>query len=316
MSYLREFSNGEKLPAIGLGTMGLAAFYGKPTSQEGVNKLLDAAVENNVVLLDSAQAYSVPGTLGDNERQIGSWLRSSGKRDKVFISTKFIMRYKSDGTAGMDGSREWCHEACQNSLEWLGVDQIDLFYVHRPDPNVPVEETVAALKELKDAGKIRYIGVSEFTVEQLERASQIAHIDAYQVELSPWTPEILTNGLLEWCEKSRFKTPDDLEADDWRKNHPRFQGENFYKNLELVKEIEKLAHKKGVKASQICLAWVLSKSPSIFVIPGTTSPERLKENAAARDVVLSKEEIAEIDEVINSFKVQGTRYPDGAPAAF
>ncbi|KAK0533140.1 hypothetical protein OC835_003107 [Tilletia horrida] len=325
---------GETWPAVGLGAMGMAAFYGKASTQDRVDEVLSLAIEQGCTFWDTANVYSKPGTLGDNERQIASFLRSHpGAREKVFIATKFGIRYAEDGSRTLDGSREWCHKACEGSLEALGVEQIDLYYIHRPADNVEIEETMQALKELKEAGKIRYIGVSEFNLEQLERAEKIVHIDAYQIEISPWTPEVLKNGLLEWCDKNgtatvaysplgrgfltgKFQSPDDLEEGDFRKNNPRFQGENFTKNLELVREIKKLASKKGVTPAQITLAWVLSKSAHMFVIPGTTSPERLAENVGASKVTLSKEEEAEVDQIIDSFKASGERYGAGMKTAF
>ncbi|KAK0533138.1 hypothetical protein OC835_003105 [Tilletia horrida] len=349
---------GETWPAVGLGLMSLAATYGKASPQEHVDKLLSTAIEQGCTFWDTADIYSKPGTLGDNERQVGAFLRSHpGAREKVFIATKFMTRYAADGSASLDGSREWCHKACEGSLEALGVDQIDLYYNHRPADNVEIEETMQALKELKEAGKIRYIGVSEFSLEQLERAEKVVHIDAYQVEISPWTPEVLKNGLFEWCNKSellliqcqtlwqlialtpivfptdgtatvaysplgrgfltgKFQSPDDLEEGDWRRENPRFQGENFTKNLELVRKIETVASKKGVSPAQITLAWVLSKSAHMFVIPGTTSPERLAENVGAGKVRLSKAEEAEVDQIIDSFKASGERYGAGMKTAF
>ncbi|KAK0533541.1 hypothetical protein OC842_002941 [Tilletia horrida] len=325
---------GETWPAVGLGLMSLAATYGKASPQEHVDKLLSTAIEQGCTFWDTADIYSKPGTLGDNERQVGAFLRSHpGAREKVFIATKFMTRYAADGSASLDGSREWCHKACEGSLEALGVDQIDLYYNHRPADNVEIEETMQALKELKEAGKIRYIGVSEFSLEQLERAEKVVHIDAYQVEISPWTPEVLKNGLFEWCNKNgtatvaysplgrgfltgKFQSPDDLEEGDWRRENPRFQGENFTKNLELVRKIETVASKKGVSPAQITLAWVLSKSAHMFVIPGTTSPERLAENVGAGKVRLSKAEEAEVDQIIDSFKASGERYGDGMKTAF
>lgn len=314
--------------------MGLAAFYGKPSTQENVDKVLSTALEQGCTFWDTANVYSKLGSFGDNERQIGSFFRSHpGSREKVFIATKFAIRYAADGSRSIDGSREWCHEAFEGSLKALGLDQVDLFYIHRPAANVGIEGTMQALKELKDAGKTRFIGVSEFNLEQLERAEKIVHIDAFQIELSPWTPEVLSNGMLEWCNKNgtaiiaysplgrgfltgRYKSVDDFEEGDFRKHNPRFQGENFKKNLELVADIQKIADKKGVTPSQIALAWVLSKGDNVFVIPGTTSAERLVENVGAAKVELSSEEVAEIDGVINSFKAAGSRYAAGMPSAF
>ncbi|KAK0533540.1 hypothetical protein OC842_002940 [Tilletia horrida] len=241
--------------------MSHAAFYGKASTQERVDEALSTAIEQGCTFWDTADLYSGPGTMGDNERQVGAFLRSHpGAREKVFIATRFVNRVRPDDTRVQDGSRSWCLEAC-----------------------------AASLKRLGDAGKIKYIGVSEFTIEQLERIEKVADIDAFQVEISP----------------------DDIEAGDWRKDAPRFQGENFVKNLELVRDIQKLADQKGVTSSQITLAWVLSHADTVFMIPGTTSPERLAKKVGASRVKLSEAELGEIDAVIASFKASGDRCAAG-----
>ncbi|CAD6923214.1 unnamed protein product [Tilletia controversa] len=258
-SPLREFSkSGQKLPAIGLGTMLMAAVYGPASTQERVNEVLNRALEKGCLFWDTASVYSAPGTLSDNERQIGSFLRSHpGSREKVFISSKFSIR---------------CH----------------------------IEETMGALKELKDSGKIKYISVSEFTVEQLERAEKIVHIGesvsiiaaapSFSLTLLS-TPDgttiVVYSPLGRGFLTDNFKSPTDLEEGHFRKSNPRFQGENFTKNLELM-----------------------------YVIPGTTSPDRLVENIDAGKAELSAEEVEEIDGVINSFKASGERYPPGMKKAF
>lgn len=202
----REFAKtGEQVGCIGYGAMGLAAFYGEAIDDAGVAKIFDRCLADGVNFWDTADMYS-PMTskkLGYNEEQIARYFQSHPEaRKKVFLATKFVNKFDSNGERTMDGSPEWCHQACNDSLKRLGVDQIDLYYAHRPDPKVDVTETVKAMKELKDQGKIRYIGVSEYNVKQLEAANKIAHIDALQIEVSPWTPEALTNGILEWCEKN------------------------------------------------------------------------------------------------------------------
>lgn len=194
-------------------------------------------------------------------------------------------RVDAKGERFMVGSRAWCHQACNDSVRRLGVEQIDLFYAHRPDPKVDVTETVAAMKELKEQGKMRYIGVSEYNLQQLEAAQKVVHIDAIQIEISfPWTPEVLTNGILDWATRNgtalvaysplgrgfltgQYKSVDDSEEGDFRRFNPRFQGDNLAKNLELVNDIQKIADKKGATAGQIALAWVLAKSPIIIPIP-------------------------------------------------
>lgn len=325
----REFARtGRKVGNIGYGAMGLAAFYGQVVPQSTVDSILSSCLSAGVDFWDTADIYSPIGSgkLGYNETQIGEFFKTHpGTREKVFLATKFVNRVKEDGSRFMDGSRAWCHQACADSLSRLGVDQIDLYYAHRPDPNVDVTETVAAMKELKDQGQIKYIDGSEYNLDQLERANKVAHIDAVQIEVSPWTPEALTNGILQWCEKNgtalvaysplgrgfltgQYKSVEDFEEGDFRRWNPRFQGENFNKNLELVNDIQKIAQKKGVTPGQIALAWVLQKGPVIIPIPGTKKEKYLEENIGATNVELTKQEVDEIDRVINSFKVSGTRY--------
>lgn len=327
----REFGNtGEQVGSIGYGAMGLAAFYGEPAPQSTVDAILDQCLTDGANFWDTADMYSPMGSgkLGYNEEQIGRYFKSHpDARKKVFLATKFVNRYGADGSFTMDASPEWCHQACSDSLKRLGVDQLDLYYAHRPDPKVDVTKTVGALKELKDQGKIRYIGVSEYNLEQLEAANKVAHIDAIQIEISPWTPEVLTNGILDWAVKNKtavvaysplgrgfltgqYKSPEDFEQGDYRRNNPRFEGENFQKNLELVEDIKKIADKKGATPGQIALAWVLQKHPLIIPIPGTKKTKYLEENNKAAEIKLNEEEMKEIDGVINSFKVSGTRYAE------
>ncbi|KAK0542911.1 hypothetical protein OC844_007695 [Tilletia horrida] len=287
---------GEKWPGVAVGLMSHATFYGKASTQERVDEVLSTAIEQGCTFWDTADLYSGPGTMGDNERQVGAFLRSHpGAREKVFIATRFVNRVRPDDTRVQDGSRSWCLEAC-----------------------------AASLKRLGDAGKIKYIGVSEFTIEQLERIEKVADIDAFQAldmlthVHNPWTPEVLSNGMLDWCRKNgtAIVAPDDIEAGDWRKDAPRFQGENFVKNLELVRDIQKLADQKGVTSSQITLAWVLSHADTVFMIPGTTSPERLAKKVGASRVKLSEAELGEIDAVIASFQASGDRYAAGWTKGF
>ncbi|CDS01802.1 probable Aldo-keto reductase yakc [NADP+] [Sporisorium scitamineum] len=327
----REFGKtGEKVGSIGYGAMGLAAFYGEPAPQSTVDATFDRCLADGVNFWDTADMYSPikSGKLGYNEEQIGTYFKSHPEaRKKVLLATKFVNRVTEKDERFMDGSREWCHQACNDSLRRLGVDQIDLYYAHRPDPKVDVTETVSAMKELKDQGKIRYIGVSEYNLQQLEAALKVVHIDAIQIEISPWTPEVLTNAILDFATKNNialiaysplgrgfltgsYKSVDDFEEGDFRRFNPRFQGENFQKNLELVKDIQKIADKKGATPGQIALAWVLTKSPLIIPIPGTKKEKYLVENNKAAQVELSQDELAEIDGVINSFKVSGTRYAE------
>jgi aryl-alcohol dehydrogenase-like predicted oxidoreductase len=311
------------------GAMGLAAFYGEPVDQKVVNELLSECIKEGVTMFDTADIYSPIKLqrLGYNEEQIGQFFKDvPGSREKVFLATKFVNKWTPEGMT-QQGDHDYCLSACDASLKRLGVDYIDLYYAHRVDPKVDVTETVGAMKELKDAGKIKYIGVSEYNIDQLTRANKVAHIDALQIEFSPWTPDILNNGILKWCEDNgtalvaysplgrgfltgQYKSVDDFEEGDFRRNNPRFMGENFKKNLVLVDDIKKIAEKRGATAGQITLAWVASKSNIIIPIPGTKKLKYLKENIEGARIQLSAEEVKEIDGVINSFKASGSRYPE------
>jgi aryl-alcohol dehydrogenase-like predicted oxidoreductase len=315
---------------VGYGAMGLAAFYGEPADQKTVNEILSECIKQGVTMIDTADVYSPPQNKknGYNEQQIGQFFKDvPGSREKIFLATKFVNLWSQEGGMIQKGDREYCLQACEDSLKRLGVDHIDLYYAHRVDPKVDVTETVGAMKELKDAGKIKYIGVSEYNIDQLTRANKVAHIDAVQIEISPWTPEIVSNGILKWCEENgtdviaysplgrgmltgQYKSVEDFDQNDFRRHNPRFQGENFKKNLVLVDDIKKIADKKGVTPSQIALAWVLSKSERIIPIPGTKKIKYLHENIEGARVKLDAAEIKEIDQVINSFSVSGHRYPE------
>ncbi|KAE8229602.1 hypothetical protein CF326_g5425 [Tilletia indica] len=331
----RELGNtGVKLPAIGYGAMGLAAFYGKPKPQSDVDACLSEIIKQGVKMIDTSDIYTdfSTGKMGLNEEQIARFLKANPEaRKNLFIATKFAFRIAAGGFE-TKGDREYVLKACQDSLDRLQIDQIDLYYAHRPT-DTPVEETVGAMKELQDAGKIRFIGVSEYTVEQLEAANKVAHIDAYQIEVSPFTPEIFENGLADWCEKNgtaivaysplgrgfitrTINSPEDFEEGDFRKNSPRYEGENFKKNLELVDALEHIGKAKGHTAGQIAIAWVLHKSKNVIPIPGSTKPERIAENVVGAKIELSKEDLKEIDDIIKSFNVSGARYPAGMTTAF
>jgi aryl-alcohol dehydrogenase-like predicted oxidoreductase len=325
----------EQIGCIGFGAMGLAAFYGESADQETVDELLNECLNEGVNMIDTADMYSPweSGKMGYNEEQIGRFLKKyPEQRNKIFLATKFVNFFTSTGME-QRGDREYAFKACNDSLKRLGVEQIDLYYAHRSVPGTDVTITVGAMKELQEQGKIKYIGVSEYNLDQLERANKVVHIDAVQIEISPWTPDILTNGILDWCEKNgtavvaysplgrgfltgKYKSPDDFSKDDFRASHPRFIGENFDKNLELVRDIKNIADKKGATPGQITLAWCLSKSPLIIPIPGTKKLKYLKENIDAANIQLSSEDIEEIDKVINSFKVSGERYANPQSLAF
>lgn len=318
-----------KVLPLGFGAMGLHAFYlTESPPQEDVDKLLDYLVDNapsHPIMIDTSDIYTLTPGAGDNEKAIGNWLKKSGKRDKVFIATKFA--YTPERKLAC--SQEDALKACDASLARLGVDYIDLYYCHRPDRHgVGVESSFHGLKQLKEQGKIRFAGCSEYSLEELKRCNEIVHVDAYQIEASPWTPEVFySTGLSEWCKQNgtalvpysplgrgflagKFKSPEDIPEGDWRRHNPRFQGENFAKNFKIVEEINAIAQKKKVTPAQICLAWLMAQGDHIFPIPGTTNAERLSENLGSLKIKLSSEEEGQISKIVKSFKAAGERYPD------
>jgi len=315
--------NGPEIPALGFGAMGLSAFYGNPESDEDRFKVLDRAYELGQLHWDSADGYM------DSEDLIGKWFKRTGKRNDVFIATKFGIVIK-DGNMGFDSSPEYAKQACESSLKRLGVDCIDLYYNHRPDMKTPIEKTVEAMVELKKEGKIRYLGLSEVSADTLRRACKVHHIDALQVEYSPFCLDIEDPklGILKTCRElgiaviaysplgrglltGQYKSPDDFEEGDFRKRAPRFSAENFPKNLELVAAISKLAKKKGCTSGQLCLAWLLAQGDDILPIPGTKKIKYLEENLGSLDVKLSKEDVEDIRKEVEKCEVIGERYPPG-----
>jgi aryl-alcohol dehydrogenase-like predicted oxidoreductase len=302
--------------------MGMSEFYGSSEEAASID-VLHHAIDIGVTFWDTADMYGA----GANERLVGKALQ--GRRSEVVLATKFAVMRGEDGSfLGVSGRPEYVHEACDRSLQRLGVDHIDLYYQHRVDPQVPIEETVGAMAELVTAGKVRYLGLSEAGAKTLGRANDIHPIAALQSELSLWSRDIeaeivpacreLGIGLVPYSPLGRgflsgaIKSLDDLAEDDWRRFMPRFQGENFGKNLELVERVEKLADAKGCTPAQLALAWVLAQGPDVAPIPGTRSRDRLEENAAAVEIVLSDEELTEIDAVIPRDLVVGDRYPEEA----
>jgi aryl-alcohol dehydrogenase-like predicted oxidoreductase len=264
---------------------------------------------------------------GANERLVGRALE--GRRDEVVLATKFAVLRGEDGSfQGVSGRPEYLREACDKSLQRLGVDHIDLYYQHRVDPQVPIEETVGAMSELVAAGKVRHLGLSEAGAGTLGRASAVHPIAALQSELSLWSRDIeaeivpacreLGIGLVAYSPLGRgflsgaIKSLDDLAEDDWRRFMPRFDGENFAKNLELVEKVEQLAGAKSCTPAQLALAWVLAQGSDVVPIPGTRNRGRLEENAGATEITLTDAELAEIDEVIPKDMAVGTRYPEEA----
>jgi aryl-alcohol dehydrogenase-like predicted oxidoreductase len=304
--------------ALGLGCMGMTWAYSGADDHRNL-ATIDRALELGITLFDTADVYG-PET---NERLVGPALAS--RRSDVVLATKFGGRSLEIEGRAPDGRPDYVHRACDASLRRLATDYIDLYYQHRIDPAVPIEETVGAMAELVRAGKVRHLGLSEAAPETIRRAHATHPITAVQTEYSLWTRDLeadvlptlrdLGIGLVAYSPLGRgfltgaFRHPDDLAEDDWRRNNPRFQGENFQRNLDLVDAINAMAEAKGVTAAQLALAWVLAQGDDIVPIPGTTMPQRVDENAAALDVELSPDELARIDEIAPVGVAAGTRYP-------
>lgn len=304
---------------IGLGCMGMSEFYGGTRDEAAHIKTLHAAIELGIQHFDTADMYGA----GHNEELLGKAF--ADRRDKVTVATKFGVRRGANGEwLGISGRPEYVKQACEKSLERLGVETLDLYYQHRPDPDVPVEESVGAMKELVDAGKVRFIGVSEFSAEQIRAAHSVHPITALQTEYSLWTRNVEHDGTLQTCRElgialvaysplgrgfltGAIPNREALDQNDWRRQNPRFSDEALSENARFVELIRDVAERKGATAAQVALAWVLAQGEDIFVIPGTRRIERLKENLGAWTVELTGEELLEVRSRLPKETV-GSRY--------
>jgi aryl-alcohol dehydrogenase-like predicted oxidoreductase len=312
-------SQGLKVSTIGLGCMGMTYAYRSPDRQQSIDTI-HQALESGINLLDSADIYG-PET---NEKLLAKALK--GRRNEVKIATKFGIAYRQENRA-VDGRPEYVRESCEGSLKRLDIETIDLYYLHRVDPDVPIEETVGAMGQLVDEGKVRYIGISEAASETIKRAHKTHPLTAVQTEYSLWTRDI-EESILPVCRElgigsvaysplgrgflsGSITSPADIDENDWRSGQERFSGENFERNLTLVDVVKEIADAKNVTPSQLALAWVLQQGDDIVPIPGTTNPKHLEENVKAAEIELSREELNRLEEAFPLNAAAGNRYNSG-----
>jgi aryl-alcohol dehydrogenase-like predicted oxidoreductase len=327
MNFRQLGTRGPRVSALGLGCMGMSQGYGSPDEESGLDTIR-RALDLGVTFLDTADIYG-PHT---NERLVGRALQ--GRRTGVVLATKFgFLARPSQNPSNplIDGSPAYVKSACEASLQRLGVDVIDLYYLHRVDPKVPIEDTVGAMADLVRAGLVRFIGLSEVGPVTLRRAHKVHPITALQSEYSLWTRIPEESGALAACKElgvafvpfsplgrgfltGSIRTPDHFEPDDMRRNHPRFQGENFQRNLALVDELKRQAEARGCTPAQLALAWVLSRGEHVVPIPGTKRRKFLEENLGALNIQMSADELGRLDAIFPASTISGKRYPEAMSA--